>query len=128
MGNEFFEYKKYDTTFSSLRNEFKSIDLQQIKVPNKINLNSKLYFILKPGNVEPGGSIYAVDVYEIISQNKKIGTLTDEFYYYQSNEVHNFPPNDHYLSIKQGWEITKLKLILFIRKEITQKLHLVFIL
>jgi RNase P/RNase MRP subunit p29 len=112
LGNELFEYKKYDPTFAFLPGEFKSLDSQQIKSPEKISLNNGLYFILKPGDIELGNSQdYIVNVYEIGS-NKKIGTLIDEFCYYQGgqfnytnyhagSEIHHSSSHDHYLSLDQ---------------------------
>lgn len=110
LGNELFEYKKYDSTFSSLANEFKSLDLQQIKTLNKINFQNGSYFILKPGAVSSQG--YAVNVHEIES-NEKIGTLVDEFCYYQNgkfnyinyhtgSEIHHPSSHEHYLSLSQS--------------------------
>ncbi|APR98098.1 hypothetical protein [Wolbachia endosymbiont of Folsomia candida] len=110
LGNELFEYKKYDPAFSSLAGEFKSLDLQQIKTLNKINFQNGSYFILKPGAVS--SQCYAVDVYEIAS-NEKIGTLSDEFCYYQNgqfhyvnyhtgSEIHHSSSHEHYLSLNQS--------------------------
>lgn len=102
LGNLFFNYKKYDKEYANLPEEHKLIDLKYLKNAINIDLSKYFYhthtpsFIIKGGELE-GQSLenYKTDIYEI-ARNKKIGTLIDEFGYFEGNLF-------HYIDHHQGY-------------------------
>ncbi|WP_265015973.1 hypothetical protein [Wolbachia endosymbiont (group A) of Anoplius nigerrimus] len=86
LGNEFFEYKKYDPQYSNVSDEYKFISLNCVKKEYNPNL-SELFshrpsFFITEESPEPGSpGHYSVAVFEFISGKKgrKMATLIDEF-------------------------------------------------
>ena len=92
IGNLFFDYKKYDHMYGNLPIEYKLIDLNNIKMEKKINLNEyysdQRLFILRKGDLEKGSfGDFSVEIYEL-STNKKIGILVDECGIYKQNKFY----------------------------------------
>ncbi|WP_411131776.1 hypothetical protein [Wolbachia endosymbiont of Tettigetta isshikii] len=75
LGNEFFEYKKYDPQYSNVSDEYKFISLNYVKKEYNHNL-SELFghrpsFLITEGLAEPGSpGHYQADVFEL-TNNKK---------------------------------------------------------
>ncbi|WCR59559.1 MAG: hypothetical protein PG978_000995 [Wolbachia endosymbiont of Ctenocephalides felis wCfeF] len=93
LGNEFFEYKKYDPQYSNVSDEYKFISLNCAKKEYNPNL-SKLFshrpsFFITEGPDEPGSpGHYQADVFELTNNNKgrKMATLIDKFCYFNEND------------------------------------------
>ncbi|WP_353284613.1 hypothetical protein [Wolbachia endosymbiont (group A) of Lasioglossum fulvicorne] len=86
LGNEFFEYKKYDPQYSNVSDEYKFISLSCMKKEYNPNLGELLShrpsFFITEESPEPGSpGHYSVAVFEFISGKKgrKMATLIDEF-------------------------------------------------
>ncbi|PRD31382.1 UNVERIFIED_CONTAM: col27a1b [Trichonephila clavipes] len=92
LGNEFFEYKKYDPQYSNISDEYKFISLSYMKKEYNQNLGELLScrpsFFITEGTAEPGslGSHQAA-VFEVTSSGKgrKMATLIDEFGYFDKD-------------------------------------------
>ncbi|WP_375604103.1 hypothetical protein NOX90_00105 [Wolbachia endosymbiont of Anurida maritima] len=89
LGNEFFEYKRYDPQYSNVSDEYKFISLSCMKKEYNPNLGELLShrpsFFITEGAAEPGSpGHYSVAVFEFISGKKgrKMATLIDEFGYF----------------------------------------------
>ncbi|APR98353.1 collagen-like domain-containing protein [Wolbachia endosymbiont of Folsomia candida] len=99
LGNLFFDHKKYDPEYADLPEEHKLIDLKYIKNAANIDLSKYYYhtntplFAVTQGELE-GHSLedYRADVYEI-AKDKKIGTLIDEFGFFENGKFHHM---DHH--------------------------------
>ncbi|MDG7053293.1 MAG: collagen-like protein [Wolbachia endosymbiont of Alcedoecus sp.] len=93
LGNEFFEYKKYDPQYSNVSDEYKFISLNYAKKECNPNL-SELFghrpsFFITEGPAEPGSpGHYQADVFELTNNKKgrKIATLIDKFCYFNEND------------------------------------------
>ncbi|MCM1001622.1 MAG: collagen-like protein, partial [Wolbachia endosymbiont of Melophagus ovinus] len=93
LGNEFFEYKKYDPQYSNVSDEYKFISLNYAKKEYNPNL-SELFghrpsFFITEGPAEPGSpGHYQADVFELTNNKKgrKIATLIDKFCYFKEND------------------------------------------
>ncbi|MDG7056589.1 MAG: hypothetical protein LKM43_00305 [Wolbachia endosymbiont of Penenirmus auritus] len=91
LGNEFFEYKKYDPEYSRVPDEYKFISLSHAKKEYNPNLSELIshqpLFFIKKGPAEPGSDKYAAAVFELThnGKGKKIATLIDEFGYFDQN-------------------------------------------
>ncbi|MFP3031949.1 MAG: hypothetical protein ACEY3M_12760 [Wolbachia sp.] len=86
LGNEFFEYKKYDPQYSNVSDEYKFISLNCAKKECNPNLwelfSHRPSFFITEESPEPGSpGHYSVAVFEFISGKKgrKMATLIDEF-------------------------------------------------
>ncbi len=86
LGNEFFEYKKYDPQYSNVSDEYKFISLSCMKKKHNLNLGELLShrpsFFITEESIEPGSQDhYLAAVFELISGKKgrKMATLIDEF-------------------------------------------------
>ncbi|BET29540.1 MULTISPECIES: hypothetical protein [Wolbachia] len=97
LGNEFFEYKKYDPQYSDLSDEYKFVDFGSVKKTN--NLKFKEYvghapkFFAVEGLIEPGSENHVIDLFELVRDGKgrKVGTLADEFGYFDDqNKLHYY--------------------------------------
>ncbi len=104
LGNLFFDYQKYAPEYAGVLEEYKLIDLKYIKNAANIDLSKYYYhhihtplFAVRKGELE-GQSLenYRVDVYEI-ARNKKIGTLVDEFGFFERDQF-------HYVNHHQGYD------------------------
>ncbi|GFR07238.1 col27a1b [Trichonephila clavata] len=92
LGNEFFEYQKYDPQYSNISDEYKFISLSYMKKEYNQNLGELLScrpsFFITEGTAEPGslGSHQAA-VFEVTSSGKgrKMATLIDEFGYFDKD-------------------------------------------
>ncbi|WP_168464436.1 hypothetical protein [Wolbachia endosymbiont of Ctenocephalides felis wCfeT] len=92
--NLFFDYKKYDPEYANLPREYKYIDLKCMKDAVNIDLSKHYYhgntqlFAIKKGQLE-GQSFenYKAHIYEN-AENRKIGTLVDEFGYFDGDQFH----------------------------------------
>ncbi|WP_375604407.1 hypothetical protein NOX90_02515 [Wolbachia endosymbiont of Anurida maritima] len=85
LGNEFFEYKRYDPQYSNVSDEYKFISLSCMKKEYNPNLGELLShrpsFFITEESPEPGSpGHYSVAVFEFISGKKgrKMATLIDE--------------------------------------------------
>ncbi|MDG7056935.1 MAG: collagen-like protein [Wolbachia endosymbiont of Penenirmus auritus] len=93
LGNEFFEYKKYDPQYSNVSDEYKFISLNYAKKEYHPNL-SELFghrpsFFITEGPAEPGSpGHYQADVFELTNNKKgrKIATLIGKFCYLNEND------------------------------------------
>ncbi|WP_264328708.1 hypothetical protein [Wolbachia endosymbiont (group A) of Andrena hattorfiana] len=97
LGNEFFEYKKYDPQYSGVSDEYKFVDFGSVKKTH--NLKFKEYvghapkFFAAEGPIEPGSQNHAIDLFELVKSGKgsKVGTLADEFGYFDDqNKLHYY--------------------------------------
>jgi|GEM_PF-1873338 len=93
LGNEFFEYKKYDPQYSKVSDEYKFISLNCAKKEYNPNL-SELFshrpsFFITEGPAEPGSDKYSAAVFELThnGKGKKMATLIDEFGYFDQNSI-----------------------------------------
>jgi hypothetical protein len=93
LGNEFFEYKKYDPQYSNVSDEYKFISLNCVKKEYNPNL-SELFshrpsFFITEGPAEPDSDKYSAAVFELThnEKGKKMATLIDEFGYFDQNGV-----------------------------------------
>lgn len=93
LGNEFFEYKKYDPQYSNVSDEYKFISLNCAKKEYNPNL-SELFshrpsFFITEGPAEPGSDKYSAAVFELThnGKGKKMATLIDEFGYFDRNSI-----------------------------------------
>lgn len=97
LGNEFFEYKRYDPQYSNVSDEYKFISLSCMKKEYNPNLGELLShrpsFFITEGIAEPDslGNHQAV-VFEVINSGKgeKKATLTDEFGYFDKNNKFHY--------------------------------------
>ncbi|WP_250296459.1 hypothetical protein [Wolbachia endosymbiont of Oedothorax gibbosus] len=97
LGNEFFEYKKYDPQYSNVSDEYKFISLSCMKEKRNLNLGELLghrpSFFITEGAAEPDslGNHQAV-VFEVTNsgKGKKMATLTDEFGYFDKNNKFHY--------------------------------------
>ncbi|WP_353270198.1 hypothetical protein [Wolbachia endosymbiont (group A) of Myopa testacea] len=92
LGNEFFEYKKYDPQYSNVSDEYKFISLNCAKKECNPNLwelfSHRPSFFITEESPEPGSlGHYSVAVLEFISGKKgrKMATLIDEFDYFDKD-------------------------------------------
>ncbi len=92
LGNEFFEYKKYDSQYSNVSDEYKFISLNCAKKECNPNLwelfSHRPSFFITEESPEPGSpGHYSVAVFEFISGKKgrKMATLIDEFGYFDKD-------------------------------------------
>ncbi|GFY65514.1 hypothetical protein TNIN_40131 [Trichonephila inaurata madagascariensis] len=92
LGNEFFEYKKYDPQYSNVSDEYKFISLSCMKEKRNLNLGELLShqpsFFITEGTAEPDSpGNYQAAVFEVTSNGKgrKIATLIDEFGYFDKD-------------------------------------------
>ncbi|WP_250295387.1 hypothetical protein [Wolbachia endosymbiont of Oedothorax gibbosus] len=92
LGNEFFEYKKYDPQYSNVSDEYKFISLNCAKKECNPNLwelfSHRPSFFITEESPEPGSPVhYSVAVFEFISGKKgrKMATLIDEFGYFDKD-------------------------------------------
>ncbi|GFQ93370.1 uncharacterized protein TNCT_295111 [Trichonephila clavata] len=97
LGNEFFEYKKYDPQYSGVSDEYKFVDFGSVKKTH--NLKFKEYvghapkFFAAEGPIEPGSQNHAIDLFRLVKDGKgsKVGTLADEFGYFDDqNKLHYY--------------------------------------
>ncbi|WP_406828661.1 hypothetical protein [Wolbachia endosymbiont (group A) of Icerya purchasi] len=97
LGNEFFEYKKYDPQYSCVSDEYKFVDFGSVKKTH--NLKFKEYvghapkFFAAEGPIEPGSQNHAIDLFRLVKDGKgsKVGTLADEFGYFDDqNKLHYY--------------------------------------
>ncbi|WP_253300016.1 collagen-like protein [Wolbachia endosymbiont of Chironomus riparius] len=113
LGNLFFEYKKYDQEYANLPFEYKFIDTRYIKVEKNFNFDKynsyQPLLVLKKGHPEGTSSRdFSAEISDF-SENKKIGTLIDEFGFFQHDQFHyvnyhqGLIDHDHYL---QNLEVT----------------------
>ncbi|HCE59478.1 MAG TPA: hypothetical protein DEQ74_01425 [Wolbachia sp.] len=100
LGNEFFEYKRYDPQYSHVSDEYKFISLNCAEKIYNTNFawlhdNQPLFFLTEEF-VEPDfPDHYSVAVYELVNGKKgrQIVTLVDEFGYFNKNgqfKYHNY--------------------------------------
>ncbi|GFY65352.1 uncharacterized protein TNIN_38541 [Trichonephila inaurata madagascariensis] len=94
LGNEFFEYKKYDPQYSGISDEYKFVDFGSIKKTH--NLEFKEYvghapkFFAAEGPIEPGSQNHAIDLFRLVKSGK-VGTFADEFGYFDGqNKLHYY--------------------------------------
>ncbi|WP_338406446.1 MULTISPECIES: hypothetical protein [unclassified Wolbachia] len=92
LGNEFFEYKKYDPQYSNVLDEYKFISLSCMKKKYNPNLGELLShrpsFFITEESTEPGSQDhYLVAIFELKNGKKdgKMATLIDEFGYFDKN-------------------------------------------
>ncbi|WP_168455496.1 hypothetical protein [Wolbachia endosymbiont of Ctenocephalides felis wCfeJ] len=97
LGNEFFEYKKYDPQYSGFSDEYKFVDFGSVKKAH--NLKFKEYlghapkFFATEGPIEPGSQNHAIDLLGLAKDRagRKVGTLADEFGYFDDqNKLHYY--------------------------------------
>ncbi|NSM56842.1 hypothetical protein HET73_05635 [Wolbachia endosymbiont of Atemnus politus] len=97
LGNEFFEYKKYDPQYSGVSDEYKFVDFGSVKKAH--NLKFKEYlghapkFFAAKGPVEPGSQNHAIDLLGLVKggAGRKVGVLADEFGYFDDqNKLHYY--------------------------------------
>lgn len=93
LGNEFFEYKKYDPQYSNVPDEYKFISLNCAKKEYNPNL-SELFshrpsFFITEGPAEPNSDKYSAAVFELTrnGKGKKMATLIDKFGYFDQDGV-----------------------------------------
>ncbi|WP_168455944.1 hypothetical protein [Wolbachia endosymbiont of Ctenocephalides felis wCfeJ] len=91
MGNEFFEYKKYDPEYSRVPDEYKFISLSHAKKEYNPNLSELIshrpLFLIAGELAEQGSDKYEAAVFELTrnGKGKKMATLIDEFGYFNQN-------------------------------------------
>lgn len=74
LGNEFFEYKKYDPQYSRISDEYKFVDFGGVK--KTYNLKLKEYvghapkFFAAEGLIEPGSENHVIDLFELARDGK----------------------------------------------------------
>ncbi|MFP3035697.1 MAG: hypothetical protein ACEY3A_01485 [Wolbachia sp.] len=92
LGNEFFEYKRYDPQYSNVSDEYKFISLSCARKNYNPSfgelLNHRPSFFIAKGSAEPDSPGYcSADVVEVTSRGKgrKMATLIDEFGYFDQN-------------------------------------------
>ncbi len=97
LGNEFFEYKKYDPQYSGLSDEYKLMDFGSIKKTNNLKLKEYVghapKFFAVEGSIEPGSENHVIDLFELVrdGKGKKVGTLAHEFGYFDDqNKLHYY--------------------------------------
>lgn len=99
LGNEFFEHKKYDSKYHGISDKHKFVNSGSIKNTRDLKLNEYSHytprFFAAAGLIEPESQNYAIDLFELAESGKgeKVGTLTDEFGYFESNgqlKYHNY--------------------------------------
>jgi hypothetical protein len=97
LGNEFFEYKKYDPQYSNVSDEYKFINLSSINKIYTPNLKEYLKyapsFLIAEGSIEPGSQNHTVDLFELTQsvRGRKVGTFIDEFGYLdQDDHLHYY--------------------------------------
>lgn len=102
LGNEFFEYKRYDPQYSNISDEYKYISLNCMKKEYNPDLcglfcHPPPFFITK-GAAEPNspGNYQA----EVTSNGKKMATLIDEFGFF--NEEGEFRYRDYHTETEYG--------------------------
>lgn len=97
LGNEFFEYKKYDPQYSGVSDEYKFVDFGSVKKTH--NLKFKEYvghspkFFAAEGPIEPGSQNHVIDLFRLVKSGKggKVGALADEFGYFDDqNKLHYY--------------------------------------
>ncbi|WP_246198542.1 hypothetical protein [Wolbachia endosymbiont of Ctenocephalides felis wCfeJ] len=95
LGNEFFEYKKYDPQYSSISDEYKFISLSCTKKEYNPSLGELLShrpsFFIAEGSLELGSDSekYAAAVFELTPAGKgrQMATLIDEFGYFNQDDM-----------------------------------------
>ncbi|MGL9717153.1 MAG: hypothetical protein ACR5K9_00290 [Wolbachia sp.] len=92
LGNEFFEYKRYDPQYSNVSDEYKFISLSCVKKEHNLNLGElfshRPSFFITEGSIEPDySSHYQADMFELTNNKKgrKMATLIDEFGYFNES-------------------------------------------
>ncbi len=92
LGNEFFEYKRYDPQYSNVSDEYKFISLSCMKKEYNPNLGELLShrpsFFITEESPEPGSQDhYLVAIFELKNGKKdgKMATLIDEFGYFDKD-------------------------------------------
>ncbi|MGL9717995.1 MAG: hypothetical protein ACR5K9_04845 [Wolbachia sp.] len=91
LGNQFFEYKKYDPQYSNISDEYKFISLSCAKKEYDLNLSELLsyqpLFFITEGSAELDLGKHSADVFELTHAGKgrKMATLIDEFGYFDQN-------------------------------------------
>lgn len=90
LGNEFFEYKKYDPQYSNVPNEYQYINLNCMKKEYKPNfcklLNHKPSFFITEGTANPNSPNHCpAYAFELTNsgKGKKMATLIDQFGFFQ---------------------------------------------
>lgn len=138
LGNEFFEYKRYDPQYSNVLDEYKFISLNCAKKEYHPNLD-KLFsyrpsFFITRGDAEPDSpDHYLANVFEIASsgKGKKMATLIDEFGYF--NKAGEFKHRDYHkekeyrdydtFQINQEYKVTDLNSEFFLIEDKDLTLH-----
>ncbi|WP_395463056.1 hypothetical protein [Wolbachia endosymbiont of Cantharis cryptica] len=97
LGNEFFEYKKYDPQYSSVSDEYKFVDFGSVKKAHSLKFKEYVghapKFFATEGPVEPGSQNHIIDLLGLVKGDKgrKVGALTDEFGYFDDqNKLHYY--------------------------------------
>ncbi|WP_341808486.1 hypothetical protein [Wolbachia endosymbiont (group E) of Neria commutata] len=111
LGNLFFDYKKYNSEYANVLEEYKTIDLRYIKNAANIDLSKYYYmhsplFAVKQGEFEAQSTENrSADVYEIV-KDKKIGTLIDEFGFFQHKQFYYVNHHQRYDHRSQELNVT----------------------
>ncbi|MFP3023376.1 MAG: hypothetical protein ACEY3K_10960 [Wolbachia sp.] len=101
LGNEFFEYKKYDPQYSDVPDEYRHVSLNYIKEEHnpkfcRLLKHQPSFFITKGITYSDSPDHYSADIFELTNNGKgrKIATLIDEFGYF--NKVGKFKYRDYH--------------------------------
>lgn len=101
LGNEFFEYKKYDPQYSDVPDEYQHISLNYMKKeynPKFCRLlnHQPSFFLTKGITYSDSPDHYSADIFELTNNGKgrKIFTLIDEFGYF--NKAGKFKHRDYH--------------------------------
>ncbi|MDG7053267.1 MAG: hypothetical protein LKM45_05320 [Wolbachia endosymbiont of Alcedoecus sp.] len=92
LGNEFFEYKKYDPQYSGVSDEYKFVDFGSVKKTHNLKFKEHVghapKFFAMEGAVEPGSRNHAADLFGLVKDDRgrKVGTLADEFGYFDDQD------------------------------------------
>lgn len=111
LGNLFFDYKKYNSEYADVLEKYKAIDLRYIKNAANIDLSKYYYmhsplFAVKQGEFEAQSTENrSADVYEIV-KDKKIGTLVDEFGFFEHEKFYYVSYHQEYDHDSQELNVT----------------------
>lgn len=96
LGNDFFEYKKYDPQYSDLPDEYRFVDFGSMKKAHNIKFKKHIghapIFRACEGHTEPESQKHIVDLFGLFEndKDKKVGVLTDEFGYIDGQNNLNY--------------------------------------
>ncbi|WP_174855532.1 hypothetical protein [Wolbachia endosymbiont of Ctenocephalides felis wCfeT] len=96
LGNEFFEYKKYDPQFSSIPNDYKFVDFGSISKAHNAKFKEHIghapSFFAAEWPIEPGSQNHSIVLFGLnkCGKGKKIEMLTDEFGYFDDQGNFNY--------------------------------------